>query len=379
MLGGGVHPTHLPDQTIQDPLVDICVVGEAEDRIARLVSLIAKGDHDEIARIPGVHVKGSPPVPLSDGVGYADLSRPVKLPYAVLDPNRYVRSLNIGPKRELQVWTSRGCPHRCRYCSNASLAWPNTNVRLHPVDHIVEDIKRAIDHFGADCIKFTDENFVLSERRLVNIFNALGRAGITCQFRFSGRVDKLTALSRETYAMLKQSNVVGIATAPESGSEKVLKLMGKQIRIDQVYALDDKLSRFGFHKTYLFLMGIPGETVSDLKQTIELIANLAKRSSQSPFPFGTPHIYIPLPGTELYKDAIRFGFRPPVTLREWCRFDLENMEESLSLVRPWIRGAYKEFLFRTLRTVSRLNRSMTGNEADQTVVAKHIASLEALL
>ncbi|MDC0336059.1 B12-binding domain-containing radical SAM protein [Pseudodesulfovibrio sp.] len=378
LVWGGVHVTHLPEQSCMDHLVDYCLVGEGEERLPILLKAIESGDVEGAASVPGVFTESGPNIPLEKGQLYTNLKQKIDLPYDILDMERYVRPLLVGPKRETLCWTSRGCPYSCRFCSNPSNAWPNTRVRLHSIDHVVDEIKLLTNKYGVDGIHFTDENFVLSENRLLKLFKRLEAENISCSYRFSGRVDGLLKLKESTYAYLKEVGVISIASAPESGSQHVLDIMGKGIRSEQIFELDEMLTRHRFNKTYNILFGVPGETLEDVNQTIDMIVKIAKNSTYCPYPFAYPALYIPLPGTELYTDAVRAGFQPPSTFQGWGYFDLEKAQDTLEQIRPWISGEYKAHLFKAMKEIVALIETMTGKDLDPVAFEKQVAALSQM-
>lgn len=377
IIWGGVHPTCLTTQTLESDLVDYVIFGEGEKSLPLLLKFIEHGFDDRID-YPGIARKIKNRNSIGPDIGYTNLRRLFNLPYHLIYMDMYSRKLNIGCEREFYVWTSRGCPFRCRFCSNSSSIWPNTRVRLHPIQNIINDIKTLIKKYRADLIHFADQNFILNEKRLLNIFNALNYEGINLKYRFSGRVDQLLKLSHSTFILLKEAGVINISFASESGSQKVLDYMGKGITVEQIYEINDILTEHGFFKSTNFLVGTPGETKDDLKLTLKLICDLAKSSIDSPYPFSV-YKYIPLPGTEMYSDAIKLGFRPPERLEDWVYFDFSDMEQSLATVRPWINIDYYNYLSKATSLVENLNYSMIGINSDISKINENINKIEEFI
>lgn len=377
IIWGGVHVTHLPQQSLKSDLVDYIVWGEGEHILPKLLDCIKDGI--EPGPIPGVGFinKSGEPI-LGKNSGYTSLNRKFSLPYHLVDMPRYSRKLSIGATKEYKIWTSRGCPFKCSFCSNSSAIWPNTKVRLHSIENIVADVKKLHHEYGADMITFADENFVLNEKRLLNILESLARAGINCRYRFVARIDRLLMLSQTALEGMKALGVVHIGIAPESGSQKILDAMHKGITVEQIYKSNELLDKYGFYKSFNFLVATPNETVDDLNKTLHLICYLAKTSRKSPYPFGALCKYVPLPATEMFNLAVTKGFREPQSLEGWTKFDFSDVAVTADQVRPWISGRYAQHLHKAIALVEELNYLFTGEGRDDAAIDAKIHAVEKL-
>jgi len=193
-MWGGVHVTALAEQTLKSDLVDYIVWGEGENTIISLLEKIGNNDIDSLHGMPGIGFKKGDEFFIGENSGYTALDKTFHLPYHLLDMEQYVRKLAIGANREFPIWTSRGCPYRCRFCSNTSVIWPNTKIRYHTIDHVVSDVKTLVNKYGADLITLEDENFLMDEQRFIEMLKAIRNEGIFIKYRFAARVDVLLKL-----------------------------------------------------------------------------------------------------------------------------------------------------------------------------------------
>ena len=365
LVWGGVHITALPEQTLKSELVDIIVWGEGEDVFLTVLKAIEDNNLSSLIGLPGVGVKENGRCVVGPNSGHTVLQdRVFELPYHLLDMPRYSRKLLIGPEREFQIWTSRGCPYRCKFCSNSSKLWPNTKMRNHSIEHIIRDVNVLHRNYGADCITFADEGFLQEEKRFIEILEAIRKEGIFIKYRFAARIDLLLRLKPETWEMMKEYGVIAIATASESGSQRILDYMGKGITLEQIYEVDAILTKYKFFKTFMILVCTPSETIEDLKLTLLLICNLAETSKYTPYPLGMINKYVPLPGTELFDDAIMRSFKPPEKLEDWGDFDFQNVRETRHIVRPWISDIDFDFVEKATVLVETLDQEFIGEGAN---------------
>lgn len=378
IIWGGVHVTALPEETLKSDLVDYIVWGEGENTVLDLLAAIKNNDIDSLYGMPGIGFKNGNELFIGENSGYTSLNKTFHLPYHLLDMDRYARELIIGAKREFNLWTSRGCPFSCKFCSNSSATWPNTKIRYHTIDHVVNEVRTFVKEYGSDMITFGDENFLMNEKRLIDLLSAIRKEDIFVNYRFLARMDTLCKLKEETWKFMKEHGVRAIITAPESGSTRILKYMNKGITLEQIYKADNLLTKFNFYKTYNILICTPQETKEDLKLTLKLILDLVSTSLQSPYPIAL-NPYIPLPGTELFQDAIRLGFKPPTRFNDWSKFDYENFSDSRNIVRPWISEEDLPFTEKAIYLGERLNYQLRGKETDVKAVHEVMQEIEQLI
>ena len=379
VIWGGVHVTARPAETLQSELVDYIVWGEGENAIVPLVSAIKNNEIKSLNGMRGIGFKDRNSVFLGENSGYVSLDRVFRLPYHLLDMEKYPRKLLVGANREFPIYTSRGCPNRCKYCSNSSATWPNTKIRYHTIDHVINDIRTLVEKYGADMVTLADESFLINQQNVIDMMKAIRKEGISVKYRFTAHINFLLNLKEETWQFFKDHNVVAIGTAPESGSQKVLNSLGKYITLEKIHQVNNLITKYGFYKMFNIMICTPYETREDLRLSLKLVAELARTSTTSPYPFGKLNKYIPLPGTELYEEAIKLGFNPPDNLNEWSKFDFGNFENTKDIVRPWIRKEDFDYIQRAIYLVERLDCQFTGVNADKEAIRGSLQKIDQLI
>lgn len=377
IIWGGAHATAIPRQTLENEFVDFIVWGEGEGSIVGLLDCIKTGKKPE--QIKGIGYKNNGVGVITDKSDYTHLKETFELPYYLLDMNKYARKMNIGLDKCHTVLTSRGCPFRCKFCSNSSSIWPNTKMRYHSIKHIIKEIALLINNYGADGITFGDENFFVEEKRIVSICEALVAENFKIKYRAGGRADLLSRLKSSTWDLLKKTGFVGISVGIETGSQRMLDFMGKGITLEQIFKVDSLLTEYSFFKTYNFLTCLPTETVDDIKMTLKLIIDLAKNSLYCPFPFGTLSKFIPLPGTEMCDIAKKHGFIPPNSMQGWTIFDFKEISEMHNITRPWISKEIINFLSHANRLIEELNALFIGRDINRADVLRKIEEISKLI
>ena len=418
IVWGGAHATALPEQTLEHPLADFVVKGEGEEVLLSLLDAIKNGgSFSDIAGAGYKHAGGSV---MNANSGYTHLDRTFDLPYHLIDMDRYARDMKIGLKRCYPIYTSRGCPFRCTFCSNPSTNWSNRVMRYHTYEHTLNEISVLVNEYGADGITIADELPFVHEERMVELCTKLQEANFGIKYRTTARVDMLLRLSPKTWDLMLETGFIAIGSGIETGSERMLKRIKKDLTLQQIYELDEILTQHKLFKSFNFMACIPGETVHDVSETLSLVVALARTSKYCPVPFSNLSNFVPLPETELFNEAIEAGYQPPKSLEGWTDMegwmaaedeadDSEDSDEYQrkfqegtevhfgpgipcihmdrdgfeaeeekpgSPLRPWIDAELDTYVKEANHAIIELNNAFTGDLSNEPLMDESIAKLE---
>ena len=118
----------------------------------------------------------------------------------------------------------------------------------------------------------------------------------------------------EQFEFMRKSGLTSVMFGVESGSQRMLDFMVKKVKREDYIKSAQVLGDLGIEMYASFMFAMPGETVEDLKETISLMRELKKIN---PNIFLQNCIFLPLPATKMFKDAVALGYKPPTTLKEW--------------------------------------------------------------
>ena len=312
VVWGGVHPTILGRQTLAHPLVDYVVVGEGEESFLEFVKRRMEGE--DLEDIPGLGWKKPDGELVLNPQGPAvDLDSLPPLPYHLLDMPRYITTKILG-ERDMIIMASRGCPHRCAYCYQQN---PNVDNRwrAYSPEKVVDLIQELRDTYGLTAINIQDDLFFGSRRWVTRVCEEILRRGIRMTFRADCRVDYINAFPDDFLALVRKAGIQTLYVGVESGSDRVLKMIRKNITSHDVRRAVVKLKRHGIIPQMSFMAGFPGETMEDVHKTLRLMLEVVELYPEART--SNLQLYTPYPGTELWDKAVALGMKAPASLEEW--------------------------------------------------------------
>jgi anaerobic magnesium-protoporphyrin IX monomethyl ester cyclase len=313
IVWGGAHASIFTEQTLNDSNVDIVVRGEGEETVRELAHAIKNGQ--DLKGIKGVWYKNSPKVTRNDDRGFVQMNHAKKIPFELIDVEKYVYRTDYAD-RNFEICTSRGCPHRCGFCYN--VCFSRQKWRTMDVQDIILQLKYIVERFNLDGINWREDNFFVDKDRVAAICNAIIDENLCVKWHSDSRIDYFDRYDEEFISLLKRAGCSCITFGIESGSQKVLDCIQKDITVEQVLRVNRKMAKHSIKCMYHFSFGFMGETIDDVMQTVRLAHQLMQENPNAGI--WPPSIYTPYPGTPLFEDSLRQGFVVPDRLEQFADF-----------------------------------------------------------
>ncbi|MFZ5366051.1 MAG: B12-binding domain-containing radical SAM protein [Patescibacteria group bacterium] len=261
---GGPHTFAMDDLILKYyPFVDILVRGEGEET---LLEIIQGKPLEKILGVTfrkGKRVMSNPLRPFSENIDkyYID--------YSLLPPlDAYGRDveapLELRKLKTIYTIASRGCPFQCSYCANVH--WQRRWRAISP-NELVRRIKNWIRDFGVEYIRFYDDLFTANKKWVLEFCRLLKKNKIKIKFRVLVRA----GTDKEVLQALKSVGCVAVGFGIESGSDKMLKRINKQITRSQIIQTIKNCQKLKLWVVGAFIISLPDETIEDYKQSLSLI------------------------------------------------------------------------------------------------------------
>lgn len=327
VVWGGVHPSLLPEQTLRNEFIDLVIIGEGEETLLELVDrLDNKQSYQDVL---GIAYRKKGRIQINPARKFIDLNDQPDIPYHLVDIEKYVRSKSFASGksgRDLAMHTSRGCPHRCAFCYNKE--FNKHRWRCLSAEKTVAEFKKMINEYGITAISLQDDEFFADLSRVKKICQMILAENIKLEFISSCRIDYICRMDNEFLELISKCGFRTLELGVESGSPRILKMIKKDITVEQVSEAVVKLKKVGITGKYCFMSGFPKETIDDMYQTTDLIRKIKKLNPLSRIPGW--RIFTPFPGIELYQSSINEGWSPPRDLKQWAYYDFQTVK------MPWV-------------------------------------------
>lgn len=371
IVAGGPHPTIFPDAILAHDAIDVVVRNEGEDSFRELADTHA-GNRD-FENIKGISYKNKGSVVHNENRPYiSDLDKISPPAYELLPMELYSAPPHwLVAEPAYQIITSRGCPFRCTFCGIKTLG---KALRSRSVSGVISEIDFLYSNYGAREIMFVDATFPLNKNYGMEFCREFIKSGMNKKIRWVTE----TRVDIADEALLKQMYEAGcrvICYGIESGSEKMLKAIKKNITLLQARDAIRLAKRAGLEVCASFIIGLPGESEHDMRQTIDFI-----KSVDIDYP--KINLLVPYPGSEIYETVIK---ERPYISEEWDRYtSFSSMTDGEPIYVPdgisaedlksLHKKAYREIYFRLkfiMNHIGKLNSFMN--------VKKYFTVLEAFI
>lgn len=284
---GGAAVNIMPDRIMNYLGVDFAISGEGEHVLAQFAQhLEEKLDLDTIKGLwyrKNDQIQGSSVKRIST---LAQLHWPKV--YKWVDWPRYQLNYSTYP-----IQTKRGCGLQCSYCVYNTIE--GSQYRLREPEDIVDEIEDIVINCNPSCIEFTDSTFNIPLHHALQICEEIIRRGVKTSFNTMGM--NPGSITEELVSLMKEAGFIEVSCTPESGSEKILKSLGKNFTLHDVQRAATILKKSNMPVSWYFLFGGPGENKSTIRETFNFIEN---NISKTDLVFITSGIRL-FPGAPLYK------------------------------------------------------------------------------
>lgn len=333
---GGPHPTFLPLETLKsEESLDVVVEGEGEETIVDLVSKFENQEKTKLSEVLGISyrennkIKQNRPRPLIKNLDNLPFPARHLVPFS---------SYKTSKSQAGGIITSRGCIFSCKYCSSSLIMGKKFRVR-NP-QNVVDEIQDIVENYNIEELAFLDDIFMLNKKRAMEIADEIKERGLDLKFIASSRVDMI---NKPFLEHLKNAGMSTLYCGVESGSQRILDLMGKGITLKQAEDSIKTSRDVGLDVMGSFVIGYPGETSAEIDQTIDFSIKLDPDYSQF-------SIITPFPGTPLYHELKEKGL---LATEDWSKYTVlepvinyEKLGLSNKLVENKLAKAYLKFYTR---------------------------------
>lgn len=284
---GGSHASSMDKEILKDGVFNIVVRGEGEITLTNILTLLEQGGDlstlngltilkdKKIIRTPDEKRLSSEQLPFPD---YGILGDNLELPTA-------------------RIFTSRGCPFNCAFCSNLK-----NKVVYRSYEDISKEMNLLYTKFRTRLFYVGDENFIINEERALKIIDIFENFKEDACWIFQTRLDVLP--ERIIDRLKRCKKLVEINVGIENIDNSVLKLNNKKLTYEQIVMGLKKLKETEKQVMGYWIVGLPGETKETMSKNLEVMKDFLRKKLLYLMEIGC---FVPYPGTDIYKDPGKYN------------------------------------------------------------------------
>lgn len=266
---GGAHPTFCATDVLKNNHKAFVVRGEAETVLKDVVQDV---NHHSLKRI------------------YNGIAAPIE---SIQKPARHLVDLHKyspGGDKATPVYTSRGCPYNCSFCSKIT----GSKYREFLISRVIEEVTDCIS-LGFSKIVFGDDNIGIKPARLLDLLVSLKPLDISFRLNMDARKPH-----NYLFAAAADAGCTDISFGIESGSQQMLTAMNKQATIMNNEEAIYNTQKYGMEAKAYFMVNFPGETEDTVQETL----SFAERVHPDKWLMSS---FAPLPGSDVFNNPKKYG------------------------------------------------------------------------
>jgi len=247
---GGPHVSGDPRGTFRYiEELDYGLRGEADHALPALLELLQGGRTaaDELSRVPGLVFRHGEEVRVGQPAQVSDLDALPRPARHLLQEDRYPRNMlfRLGPRPHAMLSVTRGCPRRCDFCGTESITGPG--FRRRDLQDVLDEVLELRARRGVRTLLIVDDNLTADRRYALDLFELLAsRAPGLAWTPMHGL--RLDTLDEELVRAMERSGCFFFYCGVESGSQRVLDLMGKGTTVKRIQATVAMVRRLGLDR-----------------------------------------------------------------------------------------------------------------------------------
>ncbi len=290
VVWGGQLSSMQYDLVLDNDFVDFISYGEGEETWKELADCLEnKGN---IYKIAGLVYKKDEKIICTEQRPFADLKDLPISDWTLIDVPKYMQTY-LGCNKMMYIYSSKGCPGRCTFCSN--MIFHKSTHRKRPNEYVIEEIKYLIDNFELDGVYFSDELWCLNKADMVDFCQRVHDNNLNFHWGVQVRIG---TFDENDFKIMYDAGCRWIFFGIETGSKEIMHKIHKNIDFNKIKPTFDALRRIGITSIASFIIGYPDETVEQLKDTVHLIKTIGANL--------IPVYHLtPLPGTAMYDKLVQ--------------------------------------------------------------------------
>lgn len=306
VLWGGMHPTVSPEGVMDH--ADMLLQGEGEDALLNLANRLRDG-HDDVTGSGNLwfdmgkgEIRKNKLLPLIDDldtIAYRDYTSHDQKYF--ITGNTYVTGDPMYGDPVYQMMGSRGCIYKCSYCYNSTYkkdVYPGQRwFRVRSPESMVDEIRRAREHWDFKRIRFDDEVFNFKMDWLQDFCERFPRdVGLPFEIFIEPKL-----VNEERFTMLRDAGLQAVYMGVQSSERVTGHLYDRRVKNQSIADIAQLYHKLGVKPHFQLIFDDPVSTEEDKRALFEMVSTF-------PHPYDLYLFSMTVfPGSELNKKLVEGG------------------------------------------------------------------------
>jgi len=299
-LGGGIHPTLEPKNSLEQLNFDYVFLGEAD------LGIVDLADGKNPRSIPGIvdkytvrNITDQKNLKKSRGIEVRNLDSLPFPDWSMVDSKFYAfpsyARIKTMKSASLDIMMGRGCINKCSFCAYRV----TSSVRYYSAEYLIQQMQYMIKNYQIHDFYFLDGSIGNNPKLLKEFCNKMIETRLNQTIKWYGNI-RVDQVDEDLLKHLWKAGCRYLFYGFESGSQRILDLMNKGVKVEDNYRVANIHNKLKFPYNASMIFGYPGEREEDILMTMKFLKEVKPPSVGI-------NCYVPLPGSSDYYQMLASG------------------------------------------------------------------------
>lgn len=290
IIAGGPHPTILPEETLKNKNIDICVIGEGELTVVALLEAIA--NQKKLEGVTGIAFLKEENIFFSKERQFIDNLDELPFVNRELLPKEVIYGRAGYPVGNpcMFVFTTRGCPFKCSFCQPTVNKIFGDKVRRRSPENVIQEIIELKKRYKVHGLWINDDTLLIERNWIEKFCDYLVRERLDILWYANGRFN---IIDEGILVKMRDAGCAGLVMTPETGSQRIRnEILNKNVSDEMIIKAYELCEKVGIPFQANIILASPEETEEELGLSLKLIKRIQPHFMNCSYATALPETFL---------------------------------------------------------------------------------------